>query len=231
MKNYIYDDTVIDGKGPWATFRANIHDESFLHISNDWARHKQFIDNYIPEDKRRLVVQGGGHHGLYAELLSSYFSTVYTFEPHPDNFYCLTLNCKSDNIIKIQSALGATDGSLTLEETVTTGQHRILHDGDMYRMPTTGRFYRTHSTSIDSLNLEQCDFIFLDVENYEHEVLIGAMKTIKKFKPAICLEVSCFEKNNDFNILLLNMNGYEVVDRSSSDIYFVNGLEARRSGN
>ena len=42
--------------------------------------------------------------------------------------------------------------------------------------------------TIDSLNLESCDYMKIDVEGFEPLVLIGAEQTIKKFKPTILFE-------------------------------------------
>jgi hypothetical protein len=39
--------------------------------------------------------------------------------------------------------------------------------------------------AIDSLNLESCDYIKIDLEGKEHLVIKGAKETIEKFKPSI----------------------------------------------
>ena len=41
---------------------------------------------------------------------------------------------------------------------------------------------------IDDLNLTECDLIMLDVEGYELHALNGAIETIKKYGPVICVE-------------------------------------------
>jgi len=42
--------------------------------------------------------------------------------------------------------------------------------------------------TIDELNLDGCDFIKIDVEGFEWGVLLGAIETIKKYKPIIFYE-------------------------------------------
>jgi hypothetical protein len=42
--------------------------------------------------------------------------------------------------------------------------------------------------TIDSLDLNNVDYMKIDVEGAESLVLLGAEKTIKKFKPVICFE-------------------------------------------
>ena len=50
------------------------------------------------------------------------------------------------------------------------------------------------SISIDHLveqyDLAKCCMIKLDVEGAEHLAILGAMRTIEKFKPVICMEVN-----------------------------------------
>jgi hypothetical protein len=41
---------------------------------------------------------------------------------------------------------------------------------------------------IDDLNLTDCNLMQLDVEGYELNALLGAAKTIDKFKPVLCVE-------------------------------------------
>ena len=60
--------------------------------------------------------------------------------------------------------------------------------------------------TIDSMNLDKCDMIQLDVENYEFETLIGARETINKYHPLIVMEngdtpeISQFMQGRDYRI-------------------------------
>ncbi len=44
--------------------------------------------------------------------------------------------------------------------------------------------------TIDSLDLAECDLIWLDIEGYEVNALKGAKKTIDRFQPAVIIEES-----------------------------------------
>ncbi len=67
--------------------------------------------------------------------------------------------------------------------------------------------------TIDSLELDRLDFIKIDCEGFEHKILKGAEKTIKKFKPVMVIEINNFTLNrnntsdNDIYIYL-NELGY-----------------------
>ena len=62
--------------------------------------------------------------------------------------------------------------------------------------------------SIDSLELERVDFVKIDVERMEVEVLNGAMKTLKKYKPILLIEVLKSPQQEIFD--LIKPLGYEI---------------------
>jgi FkbM family methyltransferase len=135
---------------------------------------------------KRTVIQAGGNCGIYARLYSELFETVYTFEPDPINFYCLVQNIKNTNVIKFQSCLGS-DHKLV---SVAINENTIAKKGyncGTFQVSGNGK---VPVLKIDDLALDQCDLIHLDIEGFEGFALQGAMETIKKFKPTICLEIN-----------------------------------------
>ncbi|WP_104761814.1 FkbM family methyltransferase, partial [Helicobacter cetorum] len=65
--------------------------------------------------------------------------------------------------------------------------------------------------ALDSINLkdygfERLDFIKIDVENHEIEMLEGALETLKKYRPIIFIET--FENNKDRVFSILDSLGY-----------------------
>ncbi|MEW8382582.1 MAG: FkbM family methyltransferase, partial [Candidatus Thiodiazotropha taylori] len=54
---------------------------------------------------------------------------------------------------------------------------------------------RTIDSLVDSGEIEKVDFIKLDVEGYELDVLLGAAQSIQKFQPK--LAISLYHKPND----------------------------------
>lgn len=106
------------------------------------------------------------------------FKTVYAFEPDSFNFWCLVNNTQCENVIKIQAALGNSRNLVNLEGT--------RHISKFISNDYTNSFIPM--MRIDDLNLNACSMIQLDVENFEYDCLLGAIKTIKKYKPIIILE-------------------------------------------
>jgi FkbM family methyltransferase len=64
--------------------------------------------------------------------------------------------------------------------------------------------------TIDSLNLEKCDYIKIDVEGAEILVLMGGMNTIQKFKPYIWIEKTDKHVTNEMK-KSLNID-FEIID-------------------
>lgn len=154
----------------------------------DWIEGRDFFMQLV--QKKGVVVQAGGNCGMYPVFYSKYFEKVYTFEPDEDNFHCLEENCKNiPNIVYTKGGLGRSNQSLTLEKAsdYNVGEHRIVdHPGSIPMF------------TIDNLNLPRLDLLHLDIEGFETQALIGAIKTIHKFKPIIITERS---------------HGYEVIQR------------------
>lgn len=127
--------------------------------------------------ERKVVVQAGGNCGYYVKQYAELFEIVYTFEPEPLNFYCLTLNVTDRNVIKLQGCLGDSHQTVGLEN--DSPDIGATHVAGLGPVPTF---------KIDDLALSRCDLIHLDIEGYELFALKGAEQTIKRFRPVIALE-------------------------------------------
>jgi FkbM family methyltransferase len=135
---------------------------------------------------KRTVIQAGGNCGIYPRLYSELFETVYTFEPDPVNFYCLVQNIKNTNVIKFQSCLGSDHKLVSMAIDENTVAKKGYNCG-IFQVSGNGK---VPVLKIDDLALDQCDLIHLDIEGFEGFALQGAIETIKKFKPTICLEIN-----------------------------------------
>lgn len=199
---------LVDGIGPWLWIKSD--DAGWdAGAKGDWEKsHKQKLIEHVPE--KGIIVQAGGNLGLYPRLMSEIFNMVYTFEPDPLNFQCLTANCQKDNIIKIQAALGNIHKMIIVRRLSmeNVGMHRV-EDNENSRIP---------QLMIDDLILPRCDCIYLDVEGYEMQALQGSIRTIARNNPVIFLE----RGHNEWDQVMSFMDsfGYEQVDESISDAIF-----------
>ena len=202
----------------WTLYDKLAHDGTPESISREWKH--EFYNAILEQvNNKSLVVQAGGWQGVYPALLSDIFKVVYTFEPDPVNFYCLTANCQKHNIFKFQAALGQSTGSAVYEEVETSGQGRIQQH-QPWIMPVYNT-YKVPMLSIDSLSLEECGLIMLDTENLDYQILLGAINTIQKFKPVIITEKSFKHDLNLKIIELLMQLGYHIKFEWAENFMFV----------
>ena len=77
--------------------------------------------------------------------------------------------------------------------------------------------------TLDSFKFDNVDFIKIDVDGYEHKVLIGAKQTITKFEPVINIEMKKMKRSlTVFNCTnFLKKRGYRMAKRVKSDEVWV----------
>ena len=200
-----------------------IKDEHFKNkIKKDILTTEEIGPRFISKfcNNKKTVIQAGGNCGIYSQIYSEIFETVYTFEPDPINFFCLVQNIKNTNVIKFQSCLGL-DHKLV---SVNINEKSVIKKGyncGTFHVSGTGNI---PTLKIDDLALESCDLIHLDIEGFEGFAIQGAVETIKKFKPVVCLEINGLLKkygwdHEKLNALMLSL-GYEFNTITESDYLY-----------
>jgi FkbM family methyltransferase len=134
----------------------------------------------------RHAVDVGAHVGLWTRVLMRCFGMVTAFEPNPECEEYFWLNNpwraydKSSQAIFKSVGLGHFPGKLKLNTQLpkSTAFTRIDPDGD------TEIDIRT----LDSFQLENVDFIKIDVEGWEAHVVRGGEETIRRWRPTMILE-------------------------------------------
>jgi len=165
-------------------------------------------------DRRSVCVQAGGNVGLWPMELSRLFKTVFTFEPDPENYACLSENTSGyENIVHCNAALGSEHGKAGMHVNKTNcGASYIDGDGEI------------EVVTVDSLNLTACDLIYLDVEGYERHALEGAQSTIERFSPVVCIEETGHtERYGKPASEWLLEHGYKEVARFHRDVVYRRG--------
>ncbi len=203
-------DTLVCDVGPWLWLKEDTGAWNGPHQEFPGLKEKIAKKTW----NKRVIVQAGGNLGLYPRLWSDVFQTVYTFEPDPKNFFCLNHNCQKANIIKFNAALGEKAGTIWLNglnNTTNVGMHKV----DYKKQDNAS--LQVQVMTVDSLNLEHCDAIQLDVEDFEPSVLAGAIETIKRCKPIISVERGRrFEESKT----ILETLGYVEYDTNVADTLF-----------
>jgi FkbM family methyltransferase len=163
-------------------------------------------------DSNSVMVQAGGNCGQYVRQFSQRFDTVYTFEPDPLNFLCLTLNC-GDNVIKTQACLGNDKKFVNIHK---GGDAGAIHVDGTGNIPTM---------RIDDMHLPACDLIQLDIEGYELFALQGAQRTIEQYHPLLMIEwcedwAERYGTNKEMLDKFLNDLGYSQVLSHKADLIY-----------
>lgn len=204
-QTYIRKD-IVEGETNWLWTKGEIG--AWNGPVNDWqSSHSEKYFKYLK--KKDVVITAGANQGLYARLYAKHFHRVYAFEPDPLNFFCLTFNTQSLNVLKFQMALGETSKMVSIQpmSKKNSGEHKIV-DTDIGAIPCV---------PLDSFNFQTVDLIQLDVEGYESNVLTGAEHTISKFKPVIIVENGTHEDI----IKIMKKFRYHFADQSVADTIYM----------
>lgn len=205
-------DSLVELRGGWWWPKSDVKCWSYMQAVPNLPFE---IAEYV--GAKQVVVQAGGNCGFYPKKYASIFQTVYTFEPEWLNFYCLNRNVVEPNVVKSQACLGSEASLVNLSiKEKNRGKTHISGDG-IYPVYT-----------IDSLGLDICNLIHLDIEGYEYFALQGAQQTINKCQPVIVVEMwdqldNRFGDNlNQKTVNFLAQQGYRFVETlHGSDKVFV----------
>jgi len=144
------------------------------------------------------VIDGGAFRGETSFwFISKGAAKVYAFEPDSYNFSVLVKNIKRNKledkmIIPVRMILSNRSGSFYLFETGTGGSISLERGSKIVEGVTLDSFTERE-------NLDKVDFIKLDVEGAELEVLKGAVETIKKYRPKMAISV--YHKPDDLIVI------------------------------
>jgi FkbM family methyltransferase len=147
-----------------------------------------------------VVVHAGTFFGDFLPAISGKGKRVYAFEPVFENYRCakvtLDLNfeySEDHNTYLYHAALGTNTFEKLTMKTVEEGKH--MGGGSRVeknpKNSENARFEVTNSTTIDFTLPSKNDvsIIQLDVEGFEEEALKGAVRTLRKSKPILILEI------------------------------------------
>jgi FkbM family methyltransferase len=172
----------------WAgTLAAYMEDIPFRnHVGNGAVFETDMIQNMLePYIKRATYIYDigahTGHHTLaYASLNQS--ASIFSFEPQTPMFKLLEINVhnnpdRNKNIQLYNLAVGNKHEIASMQKDTFGGSAHIGVGGENVSV-----------IRLDDLSPKGCDFMKIDVEGFEYNVLEGAMNTIRKYRPVICFE-------------------------------------------
>jgi len=153
-----------------------------------WEAHFSTIAKALIR-KDSVCVDCGANFGYNSVVMGKLVDdgNLVCFEPQRVVYEQLRKNLDANNIVDYKSycmCVGETSESVELN--VVNYEASWVNIGDT-SIGSGGE--KSETIRIDDLNLDQLDFIKIDVQGYEMSVLRGAEKTISRFHPSIFVEL------------------------------------------
>lgn len=213
----------------------------------DCRWHDGYVDDiiipYFLTSNRRTVIDVGASYGWMAVSFAKYFEEVKCFEIRDDVRYALRENTSRFSNVEIHDCgLSDKKANVTIDLNNTTtgttkicrervqqpnksGQDRRLDFGPAKEGPN--KHSKAFVNTLDSFNFTNVDCIKMDIENHEYYALLGAIETIKEWKPVLIIEISytgkryfeLFEPRQRIFKLLHSLD-YQMVDVRGKDFIF-----------
>ncbi|MFC1584210.1 FkbM family methyltransferase [Fibrobacterota bacterium] len=141
-----------------------------------------------------VILDVGANYGflslVFGNSVEANHGRVFSFEPDPETYQVLTqnirLNQMDNTILTFNLAVCASGGKVAMEKHQTSS---VIAD----KASQVAGAYQIDGISLDEFtrqhSLDKVDFIKIDVDGAELEVLRGALGTIKQFRPIIVIEI------------------------------------------
>lgn len=158
------------------------------------------IEAYKWTKKGDTVIDVGANVGTFSIPMANHECRVIAFEPQSKIYDLLKQNIKQNKFINVDArhqCAGHTIGTAKLTDKIPDGstEGKSLKESTPGDEPINYGGIQLGSdgedcdmVTIDSLNLDSCALIKVDVEGAEPLVFYGAQKTIKKYSPVIIYE-------------------------------------------
>lgn len=173
---------------------------SYLQNAYIWEHELQRVfEKHITKDM--VVLEGGCHIGSHSVKLSKLGKSVICFEPLIPSYDLLLKNLELNNCNNVTVYDKGLSDTPSQSEFGWINVHNVggsgLIDNPMgipigfstpESLSDSGYNFKVDLVTIDSLHLDQLDFIKLDIEGYEPNAILGGIETISKYKPIIVVE-------------------------------------------
>lgn len=145
----------------------------------------------------KVVYEVGSFEGIYTIYFASQADRVIAFEPHPQNrrttLANVRLNKLEDRVTVQPVALGAAPGNAVLTSPKGETARASLDPAISASIRREGR--GVDSVTVDVMPLDSYgylpppDFLKIDAEGAEYDILLGSQETLRRHPPAILIEI------------------------------------------
>ena len=208
------------------SFRNFVSGKTKTGYDSNYCRklNKFFIHNEV--EQRRVAIDVGASYGFVTEYLSQSFDEVKSFEIVPQIRQCLEINVNDremDNVEVFPYGLSNEEKTIDIWfNPLYTGHSSAYMNSDINR---EGDTIECEVRTLDSFQFENVDFLKIDVEGAELDVIRGGMNTIETHRPIITTEHSQQTPEgirNSYEVLtLMDSLNYEYRQTIGGDFIWV----------
>lgn len=151
----------------------------------------------------RVVYDVGGYIGLYSMFFSKRAKSVFVFEPNPKNMEEITFNLKLNNVQNVYPIPKGIGKRKEKQEMImdSTIPSRSTFDKDWGKQ-LDGEKQIIKIDKLDNLPFIKPDFVKIDVEGYEMDVLEGMKQIIEDKQPDLFIEIHGYLEDKMIEFLL-----------------------------
>jgi len=216
LQNIIADRTVLNVSG----LRYESLDSESLEIV--LPAFENWMWRFLRLKKGDVFVDIGAHIGKYTCMGAKMVERgglVVAIEPHPANYAVLIRNIENNdlrNVKVLNIAAYDRDCKIPLFIGSLSDYHSVMMNMGFGSIEVTAK--KLDNVLLDELGVEKVDWVKIDVEGAEYEVLKGMAETLTRFKPKVIVEVG--RKNIERVVCLLENLGYESmpIKNTASDV-------------
>ena len=155
-----------------------------------------------------IALDIGANIGFWSQELCSKFKKVWAFEPHPHNIECYRRNMmdyknfqleeialsdkQQENALLFASPDESGNVSLLAHGVTHGNSKRILKNSDLNTTTTDVKRLDDYLHEFEGQNI---DFIKVDCQEHEKEIVNGGLELLKNHDTVICLELPCRNKD------------------------------------
>ena len=153
-----------------------------------WSKNYEIRQYNKVKPTGKLALDIGAHVGIWTRRLANDFDKVIAFEPLKKHIECHKKNCEGlENVTLNEVALSHKKGTNII---TTRDTNSGMSTMDEPRWKWKKSFPQMiESRTLDSYRFPKIDFIKMDVEGWEEQVLEGATETILKYRPRMYIEI------------------------------------------
>ena len=185
-----------------------------LHGATWWNTERNRLMPYIGEGS--VVVDVGANLGFMTGLFSRLCKSsgrVHSFEPSPTTFFKLQEVVEANGLSNVtlhNAGCGSTRSEMELHLTQSSGNSTLRGEAAAQQgLKATQRVRIEVLDDYLSAQIERLDFVKIDTEGFENEVLQGCRRLLQQFHPVVYIELSAeYRDSSRAAIDLLKSEGY-----------------------